>query len=97
MWAYVTAAPPGTAIHHARSEGMSIEAQLGAEVLNELSELHWRYNAVHFEGGSKIAFPERLSLRELIYGREPVEEIDYDAHIANTEVDPRVRAMLQGG
>ncbi|MEC4840546.1 hypothetical protein R2360_13765 [Mycobacteroides chelonae] len=92
----MTAAPPGTAIHHARSEGMSIEAQLANEQLNEICELHWRYNAVHFENGSNAPFPERLTLRELIHGREPVEEIDYDAHIANN-CDPKVRAMLQGG
>jgi len=92
----VTAAQPGTAIHHARSGGLSLEAQVGAELLNEVCELHWRYNAVHFENGANVPLPERLSLRELIYGREPVEEIDYDAHIAHNQ-DPKVRAMLQGG
>ncbi|MBE5440197.1 Uncharacterised protein [Mycobacteroides abscessus subsp. abscessus] len=96
MWAYVTAAPPGTSIHHSRSEGMSVGDQIGTEILNEIAELRWRFTAFHFENGSKIAFPERLSLRELIYGTQPVEEIDYDAHIAQNQ-DPKVRAMLQGG
>lgn len=76
---------------------MSVEAQIGAEMLHEIAEIRWRYTAIHFEHGSTIPFPDHLSLRELIYGVEPVEEIDYDAVIANNHADQRVRAMLQGG
>ncbi|MGH3956951.1 MAG: hypothetical protein ACRDTI_23240 [Mycobacterium sp.] len=75
---------------------MSVGDQIAAEQLNEIAELLWRYTAVHFENGSKIPFPQHLSLRELIYGVEPIEEVDYDAHIAQNQ-DPKVRAMLQGG
>ncbi|ORA56325.1 hypothetical protein EJ571_01590 [Mycobacteroides franklinii] len=96
MWAYVTKAPPLTAIHHDRTEGMSIEAQIGAELLNEIAELHWRYAAVHFKGRADLPIPERLTLRELIHGVEEVEPVDWEPAI-DTLTSPEFRAMLQGG
>lgn len=75
---------------------MSIEAQLGAELLNEFSELLWRYTAVHFKDGKELPFPERKTLRELIHGVEEVEPVDWEPAI-DTLTSPEFRAMLQGG
>lgn len=60
LWAYITAAPPGTALHYAQSEGWGIGDRIGAEQLYALRELVWRYTALHFKGGKDRPFPEPI-------------------------------------
>ncbi|SKV89243.1 Uncharacterised protein [Mycobacteroides abscessus subsp. massiliense] len=75
---------------------MSIEAQINAELLNEIAELHWRYAVVHFVGGAEAPMPERMTLRELIRGVDEVEPVDWEPAI-DMLTSPEFRAMLQGG
>jgi hypothetical protein len=60
LWAYVTAAQPGTAIYHKRFEGWTLGDHLAAEQLNVQRRLYWRYGAVHFEGGAEQPFPDPI-------------------------------------
>lgn len=60
LWAYVTTAPPGTALYHARSGGWTVGDYLAAEKLDVFREILWRYIAIHFEGGTEAPFPDRV-------------------------------------
>lgn len=63
LWAYVTTAPPGTAIHYARTKDQpTLSDRIAAGQLYEQQKLGWRYTAVHFEGGADAAFPEPIAL-----------------------------------
>jgi hypothetical protein len=95
LWAYITTAPPGTAIHHARSKGWVVGDKLAAETLTDLRTLLHRYVSVHFEGGADLPFPE---------------PIDYPGRGATTDeaaktwetvtidelISPEVRALMEG-
>lgn len=59
----MTTAPPGTAIHYARTkDNPTLLDRIAADHLYELRKLGWRYTAVHFEGGSEAPFPEPIVL-----------------------------------
>lgn len=92
LWAYVTAAPPGTAIHHHRNKGWVVTDHIAAEQLSELRELVWRYTAIHFENGAKLPFPERVT--------HPGEDANEAAETEPAEITdliaPEVIAMLKG-
>jgi hypothetical protein len=92
LWAYVTAAPPGTAIYHARFDGWTVGDHLGAELLSELRELLWRYTAVHFEGGRDIPFPVRVTHP----GITTETPVSWSTVELDDMVSPQVRALLRG-
>lgn len=60
MRAYIESAQPGTAIYHVRNDGWTLSDYLAAALLDELSEIRWRYAALHFEGCAEQPFPERV-------------------------------------
>lgn len=97
LWAYVTKAPPGTAIFHERLEGWTVADRLAVEYaasqLDDVRELLWRYTAVHFERGKDMPFPRpvpRPWLNESV--PEPPKALTLEEAIP-----PEVRALLQGG
>lgn len=97
LWAYITTAPPNTAIHYARTEGWVIGDKLKAEQLTVDRQMLWRYTATHFVGGTDAPFPEDIDYP----GRKGPE----DAEIAKTWetatlddiVSPRMRELLKEG
>jgi hypothetical protein len=95
LWCYITAAPPGTAIHHALSEGWSINDHLAAEQLHELRKLGWRYTALHFVGGKEDPFPERIPRPGVV----PPEKYDgptWETATFEEIVSPEVLELLRG-
>lgn len=93
LFAYVTAAPPGTAIHHARNDGWTVTDHIAAEHLSDFRELLWRYTAVHFEGGKTIPFPQRITHP----GDEPVEAgPTWETVTIDDMVPPEIRKLLRG-
>lgn len=95
LWAYITAAPPGTAIYHARFKGVVLSDHITAEQLYETRKLNWRYGAVHFEGGSDVPYPERIYLP----GVEPPEEYagpTWETATIEDLASPEVLALLRG-
>jgi hypothetical protein len=95
LWAYITAAPPGTAIHHARIEGWGIGDKIAAEALYELRKLGWRYTAVHFKGGKDMPFPEPIPYPGSAAAK-PVGPT-WETITADELISPRVRELLNGG
>lgn len=95
LWAYVTAAPPGTAIHHARCESWGIPEHLAAELLFEIRKLNWRYGAIHFEGGSEIPYPEQIA-RPGVEPTEPYDGPTWETATLEDLASPQVIAMLKG-
>jgi hypothetical protein len=96
LWAYVTAAPPGTAIHHSRHEGWTLGDHIAAEQLYEQRKLGWRYTALHFVGGKDEQFPERIPRP----GVEPPEVYDgptWETATFEEIVSPEVLELLRGG
>lgn len=96
LWCYITAAPPGTAIYHARHEGWTITDHIAAEQLYELRKLGWRYTALHFERGKDEPFPERIPRP----GVEPPEKYDgptWETATLEDIVSPEVLELLRGG
>lgn len=94
LWAYVTTAPPGTAIHHAANHGWTISDHIAVESLYELRKLGWRYTALHFQGGAREPFPERIPRP----GVTPPEQYDGPTWATATVEDmvsPEVLALLQ--
>lgn len=95
LWAYITTAPPGTALHYARSEGWTIGDKIAAEQLYEQRQQAWRYTAVNFTDGAKEPIPEPIPYPGAKH-TERVEAGDvWEAALANSS--PEVRALLQGG
>lgn len=95
MRAYITAAPPGTAIFYARHEGWTLGDHIAAEQLDVERKLYWRYGAVHFKDGDQLPFPESIPRP----GVEP--EAVYDGPTWETATledlaSPEVIAMLKG-
>lgn len=93
LWCYVTAAQPGTAIHHARNDGWVVGDHIAAEQLSDIRELLWRYTALHFEGGKNLPFPERV----VHPGAEPAAPGKTWATVSLDEmISPEVRDLLKG-
>lgn len=93
LWAYVTAAPPRTALHHARNEGWTVGDHIAAEQLSELRELLWRYTAIHFKDGNTIPFPARVPHP----GDTPAEAgPTWETVTLDQMVPPEVRELLKG-
>ena len=96
LWAYVTTAPPGTAIHYHRSQGWQIGDKIAAENLYSLRELVWRYTALHFQGGKNIPFPERISYPGAATSDQEQAAVSWETATVDELVSPEVRALLQG-
>lgn len=98
LWCYITQAPPQTALHAAQNDGWDFTHHILAEVLYEARKLGWRYTAVHFKGGSTVAFPEPIYRP----GVEPPEKTEYTAadwaEVESIEdlIPPEVRELLRG-
>lgn len=94
MWAYITTAPPNTAIHHQRAEGWKISDKIAAEILYGVRELLWRYTAVHFVGGTEADIPEPIQYP----GRDPgpTPGKSWETVTLDEMVSPEVRAFLKG-
>jgi len=96
LWAYVTAAPPGTALHYVRSQGWALGDKLSVEQLQVLRELRWHYRARNFVGGSDVPFPQPVDYP----GRQrtPQEAVAHSWETATVDeiVSPQVRALLRG-
>lgn len=93
----MTTAPPGTAIHYARTKDQpTLSDRIQADQLYEQRKLGWRYTAVHFEGGFEAPFPEPIVL--------PGDEVEtsdegptWDTVTSIDDVMPsNVRDMLRG-
>lgn len=95
LWAYITAAPPGTAIHYAKHEGWSIGDHLAAEQLHALRILDWRYTAIHFKRGSDQPFPERIP-RPGVEGPQRYDGPTWETATFEELVSPEVLALLRG-
>ncbi|MDQ2638107.1 MAG: hypothetical protein M3Y83_14660 [Actinomycetota bacterium] len=96
LWAYITAAPPNTAIHYARSDGLTLSDHLAAEQLYEARKLGWRYTAMHFEGGTNVPFPEPISLLgDGDSENEPA--VTWDNATLDDLMPQHVRDMMKGG
>ena len=96
LWAYVTTAPRGTAIHDARCEGGWYPADhIAAESLYEHRKLNWRYGAVHFEGGADVPYPEPTP-RPGVETPEPYSGPTWDTATIEDLASPQVLAMLKG-
>ncbi|MCB1287424.1 MAG: hypothetical protein KDB47_06955 [Mycobacterium sp.] len=94
LWAYVTAAPPGTAIGHHRSDGWTAHTHIAAEQLSDMRELLWRYTAVHFKNGGDMPFPSRVPHP----GETPAEPgPTWETATIEQMVPPEIRALLRGG
>lgn len=95
LWDYITAAPPGTAIHYHVSRGHDLSDEIALEMVNKQRELLWRYTAVHFKGGSQIPFPEPLTFSDDdAEGNEPTAT--WETVTADQMISPEVRALLEG-
>lgn len=92
LWAYITAAQPGTAIFHARTEGWGLGDQIAAHQLLAMQELVWRYTAMHFEHGPDQPFPQLVPYP----GSEGSEPPPDKPKTLEELVSPEVRALLQG-
>jgi hypothetical protein len=97
LWAYITAAPPGTAIYYARTEGWTIGDKLAANQLYATEELAWRYRARNFKDATKIPFPELFPYPGS--HRSEAAEMAKSWATADPEdlMSPEVRAMIKGG
>jgi hypothetical protein len=96
LWAYIVAAPPGTAIYHARNEGWTIADHIAAEELYELRKLAWRYTAIHFERGKNEPFPERIP-RPGVPAPEKYDGPTWETATIEDIVSPEVLELLRGG
>ena len=96
LWAYVTAAPPGTAIYHARNEGWSVGDHLAAEQLHALRTLDWRYTAIHFKRGADQPFPDRIP-RPGVEAPQRYDGPTWETATFEEIVSPEVLELLRGG
>jgi hypothetical protein len=96
LWAYITAAPPGTAIHYARTEGWTLGDKIAAEQLYEQRKLGWRYTAIHFKGGKDHPFPEPIPYPGAGKTDEAKNAQSWETATVDELVSPEVRALLQG-
>lgn len=93
LWAYITTAPPNTAIFHQLSEGWTIGDKIAAEQLYEQRKLGWRYTAIHFVGGAEADFPEPI---EYPGTQKPVPAKSWETVTLDEMVSPEVRQFLKG-
>lgn len=91
---YILYAPPGTAIHHHRSDGWQTGDHLTAELVSDLRELLWRYTAVHFKNGAKAPFPQRITHPG---EPEPDDGPTWETVEFDDIVTPEVLALLADG
>lgn len=96
LWAYVTAAPPGTALHYARSQGWALGDKLAAEQLHALRNLHWHYRARNFVGGADAPFPEPVDYPGRAEAPKPDPASSWATASVDDIVSPQVRALLMG-
>ena len=96
LWAYIVAAPPGTAIYHARNEGWTIADHIAAEQLYELRKLAWRYTAIHFKRGKDEPFPDRIP-RPGVPAPEKYDGPTWETATIEDIVSPEVLELLRGG
>lgn len=96
LWAYITKAPPGTALHYQLSEGWAISDKIAAEQLYEQRKLGWRYTAVHFEGGKDIPVPQPISYPGAVKTEQAATAQSWESVTIDDLVSPEVRALLQG-
>lgn len=94
LWAYITTAPPGTAIHYAQCKGWPVGDKIAAETLNDLRDLLWRYVAVHFKDGVDAPHPEPIDYP----GRGGTTDAQaWEAATIEDLMTPAVRALLKEG
>lgn len=96
LWAYITKAPPGTAIFHEHSEGWTLGDKIAARQLDELRDLVWRYRAIHFVGGKEIPFPDPITFPGAVQSDHDVTVHSWATVTLDELVSPEVRALLQG-
>jgi hypothetical protein len=96
LWAYITKAPPGTAIHYQRSEGWLLGDKIAAEQLYEQRKLDWRYTAIHFEGGANADFPEPIPYPGAAMTDQAKAAKSWATATIDDLVSPEVRALLRG-
>lgn len=95
LWAYITTAPPRTALHHRANEGWTIADHLAAESLYEQRKLGWRYTAMHFKHGSEAPFPEPIS-RPGVGDDEPESSLTWETATLDDLIPQNVRDLLKG-
>ena len=96
LWAYITKAPPGTAIYQHRTEGWALSDKLSAELLDDMRELLWRYGAVHFQDYAKTTqFPIRIDYPGAPKGPQVIDAKSWESVTLDEMVSPEVRALLQ--
>lgn len=95
MRAYIESAQPGTAIFHAQNEAWGLPEHILAELLFEIRKLNWRYSAVHFENGTNVPYPERITRPGV---EEPAQYTGPTWETATAEelIPPEVRELMRG-
>lgn len=93
LWAYITAAPPGTAIFYAISKGWTLGEKLAAETLTDLRSLLHRYVAAHFVGGTEAPLPEPINYPGRAVADEPK---GWETATIDDLLTPEVKALLEG-
>ncbi len=96
LWAYITKAPPGTAIHYERSEGWALGDKITAELLYDVRQLLWRYTALHFEGGKDANFPEPIAYPGAAMTDQAKVAKNWSTVTVDEMVSPEVRKLLRG-
>lgn len=97
LWAYITTAPPGTAIFHVRGDGWSVGDKVAAENLFATEKLLWRYVARNFEGGSDLPYPQRVSYPGAPTSAGQTATKSWaNASVDDVVVPPKVRELLRG-
>lgn len=94
LWAYITCAPPGTALFHARTQGWSLGDKLSAEQLYETRKLLWRYTALHFEGGKDQPFPEHIDYPGAAITDKQKMALSWQTATVDQLISPEVRAKV---
>lgn len=95
LWAYITAAPPRTAIHYHLTEGVGLGDKVAMEQLYELRKIGWRYTAIHFQQGADAPFPEPVDYP----GRDTVDQIvkSWETATLDDIISPAMRELLREG
>lgn len=96
LWAYITTAPPGTALHYAQSEGWLLGDKIAAEQLVTLREIEWRYTAIHFKGGADRPYPQPITYPGKVLPDKVAVAKSWETATIDELVSPQVRALLKG-
>jgi hypothetical protein len=95
LWAYVTAAPPGTAIHYAACDGWPIGDRLAAELLTDVRRWAWKYTARNFEGGRDAPWPDPILYPgSAAAAQTPV--LRWETATLDDLMTPQVRELMKG-